>query len=508
MMKRKTTTKSRSGHGRELMLHLILTAVAGLIFWILGEALFPALTEKLYTPLGIALYFLIFSVIIAITLVIASWSNADFSNPANGRNRKSDLQLLAICLAVLLVFSFVFELLYELGDDTIPEPTSYIFLIDDSGSMDGTEADRVTAIRDIMASSDTTVPYAVYSFTANATLLQGMGYYAEGDEENFIFSSYGGTSILSSIADVLNDLSSGVLSGAGAYPKILLLSDGASFHIGLKNVTKSCRRASVSVSTAGMGNCDESFLQQIASLTGGVYVYCTDASDLSASLAAAIATDTDRNLLSQRVTFTHDGLYAFLRILFLCLLGVIWSFMKTRALWEEADFRHTALLLSIGLCVCAALLMEFCADMGSIALTRLVFCLLWAVTPGHKKQRPPKKAYEFDPIPGMEEQHGGTGNGTESSLSRSKETEAQQGRSISSTSAPVKPFEADTDPFQQNKDPFASGSDPFPSNSDPFSTGGSPLGSDPFGSKSAPSSDSFGSADPFSAGNDPFGHNK
>ncbi|MCM1364407.1 MAG: VWA domain-containing protein [Faecalibacterium sp.] len=369
------------------LLYLVITAAIGAFFWILGELLFNLFTEKLFTPLGIALYFLLFGVIITIALFIISASQNDLSDKNTLRNIKDSYRIVAICLVVLFGVTMLFEFLYELGSSTAPNPTSYIFLIDDSGSMQDNDPEnlRANAIKDIM-SDDKSMPYSVYKFTDTASLLKKTSKYSPDDINNLKFDSYGGTSILNSIKQVLEDIKNNNYSEVGKYPRIVLLSDGASRSFGMRLVTKNCLKSGITICSVGFGNCDEEFLQKIANQTGGAYVYCNQANQLAQSMKQAISKDLDRNLLSSRFVYKNNSLYAFLRILFLTIMSIIWCSIKMLASYDETSKGSSKFLLSFVCCFVGTVIIEFLSStIISIRLIRLLFCLLWSVYFGNLK---------------------------------------------------------------------------------------------------------------------------
>lgn len=365
--------------------YLQASIFSGVIAFIIGELLFERLTENLYTPLGIMLYFLLFWCILSVTLMVLlmkKLSAKDF----NLKLRTSG-KFYLIVLLIFLLTTIAFEFFYELGKEEIPEPTSLIFLIDDSGSMRGNEADRVKALNDVMQNSN--LPFAVYSFADNAKLLRNMDVYqTDIIEENLNFASYGGTNIIPSINHVLEDLDNGVIKNAGQSPKILLVSDGGSSLLGLRSTAKKCMSRMVSISSIGMQGSSEATLKRIAAATGGVYVSCNDVTMLGDDLTKAIASDESRNLLSKRIIFKNDGLYAVLRILFLSLMGVLWSFLKMMMLSESNELCRKMFVSSLIFCIIGTCIIEvgFASEI-SATLLRLIFVVMWAITIGTLPQK-------------------------------------------------------------------------------------------------------------------------
>lgn len=486
-MKNNVTKTENKG----VMKHLIITVAAGAVFWMIGEWLFPALTDKMWTPLGIALYFLIFSVLLMIVFFVISINKVDASKAENKKNIKESFMVGIIFVLILLLLSGLFEFLYELGGKDVIEPTSYIFLIDDSGSMSGTESIRVNAIKEVMENSGSDKPYAVYKFSDSAEMLKPMGNYNSDDINDFVFSSDSGTEILGSIETVLDDLNNGSLVNAGSAPKILLVSDGASSSLGMKNVINRCKHNHVSVSTIGVEGCSKSFLKRIADGTGGVFVECDDVSKLSESLEKAKVMNTDRNLLSERFVYSNDALYAFLRILFLGLIGIVWT--ATKYFFASNDARQTKKMVALSIVCCTAgvLILEFLSRTSvDIRFVRLLFCVLWAVTYGVAGTRIAKSNPEYCVIEGVPTSITGTPVGNETGLNKDDQA-SDKSKSIFWNDPESESQNKHKPPFQnQPFGPFSGGSsgnsggfkpDVFGENkpSSPFDDGSSnPLGGD------------------------------
>lgn len=375
-MKKKKTNLS-------VIKHIVITAISGALFWCIGELLFSKLTQDMPASFGIPIYMLIFFVFTAAALIALSFYKADFSNPKNKSNIISSVKIATVTLVVFLLSSGLFEFLYELGKQEIPEPTSVIIMFDDSGSMNGTEQERAEAVNVLMQGDAANLPYAMYSFTDSAKCIKPMETYTDSLSDELQFDSAGGTEVLGSIGDVLDDIEQGSLTGAGSYPKIIIISDGASSSFNMKSVTSRCRNAGISVSTVGVSNCNQSFLEKIARQTGGVFVYCGDVSSLAQNIGSAMQADTSRNLLSERIVFNNNTLYAFLRILFLTILAAIWSLMKVQFTYENSDKKTKIFFISLAICIVGGILVEYLANsFVPIKFVRLLFCVLWAVTLG------------------------------------------------------------------------------------------------------------------------------
>lgn len=375
----------------------VVSIIVGVVFWIIGELLFDLLTERLFTPVGISLYFLLFSIILSAVLLIIGFFQVDLHESGNARNTKEAIRLGIILIVILFMLAGAFEFLYELGDQSLPEPTSFILLIDDSGSMSRNDSmnDRPNKIDEFMKASGD-LPYAVYKFTSDAVLIKGMGMYTYDDISQMEFDSYGDTGIIKSINTVVDDYEQGVLSGGGEYPRIILFSDGGSSSFGMRRATKRCINDGITICSVGFGGCDERYLEKIANMTGGTYVYCDDVAGLDKSMKKVATAHLERNLLSVRSVIHKDWLYCILRLLFLSILGIIWSIIKNTVTQNIDEGTSNQLVKYIGCCLIGVLFVEFISNYLSMSVVRLVFCITWALAFGTLT---PKTSGNGDPFP-------------------------------------------------------------------------------------------------------------
>lgn len=395
LIERTMTMKTKKG----IIAHIVCSAAIGILFFAIGQILYPHIIEKWWTPFGIALYFLIFSTIMLIAMFVFNQIRKDYSywfkNGKKDTIKKAYIRGV-VCVVVIFVLAGIFEFLYELGNDVIYDTTSYVFLIDDSGSMSGNDpqCERGEAINRIMKNQTEDMPYAVYKFSDQPELIKNMGKYIETD--SFEFSSDGGTDIVGSLNRITDELISKVVDG-GDYPKILLLSDGESSYAGVNSLIKKCRSNNIAVSTIGF-NVNSYLLSRIARKTGGIYINVNNIDDLQEQMNKAITSFLDRNLISDRFVPKNDGLYAFLRVLFLSLIGIVFSWLKYETFCSARGPKYDSLVLRVSL-ICTfvgSVLMEICFNVFDFPawLIRLIFCVLWAITPGYFVK---SNVYTFDP---------------------------------------------------------------------------------------------------------------
>lgn len=313
---------------------LLVSIVAGVIWWFVGEYVFEAIADRLWMPLVIGIYFagLAFFVIAAIFI---STAIRGFSLPERGSYGKS-----AALLAVILAAAFLFQFLYALDiKENNAKGSSFIFLLDDSSSMTWNDPndERIDALRRVVGELPPKVPVTVYLFAHECTLAVPPTNAGDFAYAQIPIESNGGTSIANAIQTVVNDLNSGRLN-AGAKPRIILLSDGEDYPIS-QDVLQSVVDAGTSISTIGLGVEDDSYLQRIADSTGGINVRAYDATQLTEGMRAATReiVQRDRTLVSTREPMNLGFLYGILRTVFLLLIGLGFMIIKGLLLRTNVD---------------------------------------------------------------------------------------------------------------------------------------------------------------------------
>ena len=367
-----------SGNKSKLFLPaLILTIIYGALWSIPGNMLVDALFNKIWNPLAVAVYVTVFVIPLIIILLLLSAASGNLDITRNMWGTGKTVGLLFLCILCTFMGTLILEFLYELGGDFhYTEPTSYVFVIDDSGSMGGNDPDvqRAEAIGEIMREAD--IPYCVYKFSEYAELIRPMDDYQDTDSYDFT-SDGGGTDILGSLDAVAEEMKDPSFNG-GSNPKVLLLSDGESYDSGLEEVVKKFTDQNVSISTVGFGAVNDDLMKKIANATGGVYVHCDDVSALSKGMKEAIVSYSGRTLLTPRYNVSNPALYAILRILFLTLIAVMIAFTKARGAVSDADFWRLVLFTAVQ-GFAAGVLCELLVN-SSENLARFLVGILWAAS--------------------------------------------------------------------------------------------------------------------------------
>ena len=355
---------------------LIGSVIAGAALWFLCRFLYRLWADALPQTLVMGIVFTLLGLGVCVVVCLISRIGGTYQGNLFGRSDRS-LPILAGGLAALFLLAALFQWLYSLDfKDRSADPTSYIFVIDDSGSMSGNDpADsRFDAIRTVMESMPADFPFMVYRFTDRAELMRDMAPLTAGDDFSF-GESNGGTDIKAALQTVLFDLQSGLWDG-GDNPRVLLLSDGQSNGT-LRTLLKDYVAEGISVSTIGFGSPNDRLMQRIATRTGGVYIYVDDISLLPDAMRTASAAHVDRTLVSARSGMPGGVLYGILRIVFDFLLCFGIGLLAMTAYGRSDSMEITAFFAAVT-ALLGALLMELGTDLG--LSEGLMWCFLWVLT--------------------------------------------------------------------------------------------------------------------------------
>lgn len=380
-------------------LHTIVTAIAGIVFFFIGEIIYNNIIIDSKAPLTLPIYFLVFMVVMIIVLWALSLKRGTYFETRDKKKKSGNMtKTIIITLVIMTISSGVLEFLYEIGGKISPKnATSYVFVIDDSGSMQSNDSanERKNVIDSIMREMDTQLPYAVYLFNDNCQMVKQL---STSVDNNFALNSNGGTDIVGALKTVFNDYDS-QKNVLGSSPKVLLLTDGESSSLGLSRILKKYRKSIITISTVGFGSADSDYLTNIAEKTGGVYISSNQISTLKTSMEQALTSysDGNRNLLSDRFC-EHDALYTILRILFLVIISVMIAIIKSSAMFDT-NRQPIYFFISLILGIIASILMEVMISHIYIPtkLVHFVCCILWAVVPAEITSAKKNNGKRFEP---------------------------------------------------------------------------------------------------------------
>lgn len=361
---------------------LIMTLVVGFFMWWICLFFYYTLIDIMPRPVLIGIMFGIFSGMLSISVFLASNLRGEFEQNifTGDSSRLSTVIVLFLAHIILFVLAMLFQWIYGLNFHAqLIEPTSYIFAIDDSGSMEQNDPEniRYQAVKEVLKDRPDSFSYMIYSFSDDVSIRKEMGTIAEGMPE-IVGQSSGGTAIKRTLNQILADYRRGAWKG-GKNPKIVLLTDGFATDLGwfdsLDKVLRGFAKEGISISTVGLGEVDVKLMTQIAESTGGVFVDVQDLGGLSGAMTIAATQYTSRDLLSSRFISSGNLVYAFLRILFLSILGVAIGLIVAIA-YGLPDSLQVILVSSMIKSVVGAITLEL-GTLAVAASDKLLWLFLW-----------------------------------------------------------------------------------------------------------------------------------
>lgn len=374
---------------------LIFSIVLGFGIWGLSEVLYDVAVDNLTRTLLIGALFFILSIVV--TLLIFGFSAITHTLEDNVFNAKPG-QISAVLFAVLLsvaVFALgaLFQWLYSIDFVAgVSGPTSFVFIMDDSGTMNdnnsgsglGNDPDglRYDAIEDVMRKAENRFPYMVYSFNSTVSLVRDMA--PKRSSEKIDRPAVGGLTVIrQALEQVIDDYEDGEWDG-GSRPHVILLTDGyatdMTSYYEADDILERYSDAGISISTVGLGaDLDETLLQRIADRTGGDYVRIDEADELSGALQTASFSLSQRDLLATHVTNRLPVLYSILRILFVSILCFLIGVCATVACGQSRSIKMS-IVFSAVTAVLGAVALELGILLDEPMAGRAVLWVLTATT--------------------------------------------------------------------------------------------------------------------------------
>ena len=364
------------------LIFLIASIIAAGIFFFVGEFLYR-LVVSINSIVFVGVYFGVFGLLLFLALFLAARIKG---LEISGKR----LLIGLICWIALFGFGMLFEFLYELNPmGKVEITTSYIIAMDNSGSMQDNDPQqkRVEALNELLKDKPDDFCFAVYSFGSdrNTKCLREMSPKSDGIGQ-LTLTPDGGTPIQGVLNLILEDMDSGKLKYDEG-TQVILLTDGISTDTDFwfDSVLKKYVKKRVSISTVGLGDTtfslDLDFLNKISDTTGGKTVTTENVDELANAMASVVRiVDSSRNLQSHRPGYSHNWLYALMRILFTAILGLILMGIKIAALDDSAELKILIISSVIGSVIGAVVLEVGMQLLPLEFLIRLIMVLLLAVT--------------------------------------------------------------------------------------------------------------------------------
>ena len=452
-------------------LFIVISAILGAVFGMVAEFLFYRFS---WIGTGVPMMLICMGVFaggMSIAMVVRGMMKGDYVNPGKA------IALGLVALIIFMGFTGLFEFIYERDITTtrvVTTPTvtttttttttengasssnsgnnqgtstttggyttedverrvvksalQYVFLIDDSGSMNhpswGNDQDdkRYDAVEQVVRGFNGYNKFAVYRFGTNLTVDVEMG---AADASTYKFNRAGvkdggETYLLTAIDKIIDRVDTSNIA-----TNIIVLTDGApSDYRRYDRVVDKCNSKNVMVSCIGFGDADEAFLRQITDDTKGIHVINNDLSMLLHDVGQVVeyvtettrvpaennantninnntqpntntssntntqegtttkittTTSNDTDLLGRRNPLHPSGLHMFMRIIFLIVLAFIWTVVK-QLLSTDRNFSMSAAIITFVIAAVAALVVEFFIPFMPGILVRLVFYAMWGLT--------------------------------------------------------------------------------------------------------------------------------
>lgn len=324
---------------------LIGAFIGGGVGLVVSEIVYHVFEESIARPLLIGLYFVIIALFEFLFVFSISWRFGDHFEIVGIDRRKRRRHVLMTLggLCAVFVGAAVLELLYELDPSGKNiTPSSYIIVEDISESMQSNDSTRQLpeATRRLVKNMDEGFPFAVYPFSSDVGEITPMHKRNNADLANdWNFDYSGSTELTGVLRRILNDYSDAVDKGTwtgGTVPKVLVITDGCPtdaglFNINLNSVVKEYRRNGIAISSVCVKNADVSLMTQIAEKTGGVCISADDVDQLYEQMEQGFIGKAARDLISPRTLIKYDGLFSFLRILFITIIGTAFALLHNNA---------------------------------------------------------------------------------------------------------------------------------------------------------------------------------
>lgn len=373
---------------------LFFSIAASILFFILGEIIYKELVIRINPVIFMGVYFGVFGLLLFLFLCMASVSE-------KLKLEKSGIIISIVCVILLCLLGMLFEFLYELGGKKeIKAADNYIFVIDNSGSMDvnDPQQERVAAVQQILSDKPDDFKYAVYSFGEFVDCIRSMGPAAE-QEENIAVQPAGGTPVAEVLKRIVGDMEAGILE-YDSYTQVILLTDGYATDAGffdwnIRESLKFYAKNNICINTVGLGTVDERLLKKISDTTEGLNLNISDVGELADAMQSVIRTEkAERNLLSVRENVVPAWLYVVMRIGFITILGCIFAGIKLCVV-NNLESQTIIIIFTAAGSLLAGVLLEVGLNTVGLpgGILRFTAAILIGLTPAYVKKTIAKGGY-------------------------------------------------------------------------------------------------------------------
>lgn len=344
-------------------LMVLLSLIGGALGFVFGELLLHSKSGDWPTVLLVGLYIGIVALCIGLGCLIAELVSPRLSGNS-WRQQYTGLSwklLVPSTLIMLLLVGAALELVYELNPGGAKAVRDIVLVIDNSGSMAGTDPnnERYAAAKSLVDKLDSKKRVSLVVFNDEAELLQPFMPITSKAAKREMFTKIdaiehtdSGTNIAGALDTAMTHIREQGESKRGTM--VILLSDGFS-EFDPNTLLTDYTQKGIEINTIGFSDVDPTgteLLKSISAHTGGSYYDVTKANELSFIFQSIYDNIDDRTLLTERMGATSDSAYYMIvRIVFFMLIGA----MIGLGLGILFDNRYLARSFAIGGLVSGAL---------------------------------------------------------------------------------------------------------------------------------------------------------
>lgn len=308
--------------------------IFALIGAVIGTVISLILFARIYDPDGSNIWQVGLVLAIICGMVILACVICELVSPRITVNHELTAAAFLLALvgtALIFAVGCLFEFIYEIGGVIAPiEFNDFVFAIDDSGSMQGTDSSflRYSALEALLDTMDEDKRVGVIHFTEDiAREPVQIDYLTDAHRSDLkndlaVLQSDGNTDIQGALEAALSMYEQNGLGGRS--PVVVLLSDGGS-SVQVSKLSNDYIDAGIAITTVSLGQgADSGLLQSIAQATGGQYIDVENAEELISAFQHVSTAVARRCLFTSRPGPQRNSvLYTILRVVFLAVPGLL-----------------------------------------------------------------------------------------------------------------------------------------------------------------------------------------
>ena len=385
---------------------LLVSLLAGVIGFFICEWFYNSKRGYIPSPVLIGIYFLILIACMFVMIIIMAIIRGELAYHMKKGEGPAIFGLSMAGIVAVCLLASLFQYIYSRDFNTTflgNKATSYVFVLDDSGSMldNDPQVNRLTAVRAIVEDLERNrpdFPYAIYTFSSDTEMLRPFMPASYGMDISL--RPGGGTSMFGALSKVLQDYDNNVWHDDRS-PRVVLLADGVPtdktrvmdyFDLVDDYANRGITISSIYLSNKIGNNPVPSnsnepvyipdIMKYVAEKTNGVALTINNANLSEGMNKAATDGSVQRDLMGRRPIMKRDWLYFILRIVFITILAI-----GAKAIMALVNHRGEDIVLILIAALVAGIIAGITIELGinkfmvSDALMRLITCILIAFVP-------------------------------------------------------------------------------------------------------------------------------